>query len=280
MWSSRKLLLAAVVFSAVCCRVSAELLDESLNVDQYMRCREEALEEVVRSGLLEEEVNLSNGFSKSWRDYEGCSMRIPGGRKEHAAALAAFANNEEHVNTFNGSADNLLVNVTYKNSFAFMGLHFLLMDALVLLGSNHCKTVYLVTGKEFSLKAGSQVRFHTFNTAYQSMSSLDTDLESMTLFNISTCFFADLRDNSCVRHKNTALVSPAEQFTVVGSSARSYDDAQYTEIVLKHSGVLNFYKCPAPSRSPAGVSTQWLVSLLVALSLFFSSSDSWERLIV
>ncbi|TDH11318.1 hypothetical protein EPR50_G00059620 [Perca flavescens] len=68
-----------------------------------------------------------------------------------------------------------------------------------------------------------------------------------------------------------ALLSPAEVFTVEAVN-QIYDekyDAEYTEIVLKHSQQDSSHNCYSFSRSPADVPTQWLVVMLVGLSLFF-----------
>lgn len=204
---------------------------------------------MIHSGVLGQEINRSKGFQKPWSSYAGCSMPIPGGEKEHAAALAAYAYEDEHVNSFNKTRENLLVNVsTYENSFPFDALHFLLMDALMLLRSNHCKTVYFVTETDYAVEAGSRVRFTMFKTVYQSMDSLADDTDSMIVFNITTCFFADLKDNDCVKSKDVALVSPAELFTVEGRRPGRHHDADYTEIVLKHAKVLSFHKCCTSSR--------------------------------
>ncbi|XP_033181564.1 ecto-ADP-ribosyltransferase 3-like isoform X3 [Mastacembelus armatus] len=68
------------------------------------------------------------------------------------------------------------------------------------------------------------------------------------------------------------LISPAEVFTVEKIYKRKDkdEDTEYTEIVLKHLNLTNSHNCYFFSRSPADVSTLWLVSMLVALSLFFA----------
>lgn len=285
MWDRRKLFLAAIIFSAVCYRVSitsltnshygsdvrnincfllklysklhtqfkvtAKLLDKAPDAvdDRYNECHKEALKKFIDSGLLRQELNHSESFKNAWNKYTQCSMPIPGGEKEHAVALATYANEEHVINSFNNTVGTMIVNAsTYENSFPFKSLYFLLMDALTLLNSMDCKTLYFVTEKEYNAQPGSHVRFGTFSVVYPSLSSLDSDVASMTVFNITTCFFAELGGNKCVKDKEEALLSPAEEFTVEGVHRKKYDGDEYTEIVLKHLKVHSFQNCEIFSR--------------------------------
>ncbi|XP_070775700.1 ecto-ADP-ribosyltransferase 5 [Enoplosus armatus] len=282
MWDRRKLLLAAIILTALYYKVtakSAKLLDMAPDVvdDMYIGCREEAMEKFIHSGLLRQELNRSEGFQKAWNTNTQCSKLIPGGIKEHTAALLAFVNGDtDFRNTFDNAVETLGVNVSvYEDHFHFKSLHFLLMDSMTLLKPKECKSLYVLPERKHTAKKGTEVRFGGFTTAHSSFSVLKRweDLEGQVIFNITSCFFAILGDNICGDEKDMALLSPAEVFTVEEVHTKTdADDFDYTEIVLKTSRLDSSHNCYMFSRSPTGVSTQIkpeATLVLVALSLFF-----------
>ncbi|XP_071361070.1 ecto-ADP-ribosyltransferase 5 [Trachinotus anak] len=278
MWDRKKLLLAAIVFTAVCNRLAAQDTRE-LNMaedaydDQYTDCREKAMEKLIKSEVLRHELDLNKEFMDAWNTDSKCSKRMPGGTKEHAVALSAYVNGgEAFLDKFHNQVKAMGVNVNmYENHFDFKSLHFLLMDSIMLQQRN-CETMYFLHDGEYSAQLGSEVRLGQFRIAERSFDRLRKfeDLEGTLLFNITSCFFFKLSDNNCTRSTGEEfLLSPAEVFTVESINYRPLDDdTGYTEIVLNHSGEKSFHNCYI-SRSPADVSNQWLVFMLVALSLFF-----------
>ncbi|AWP05532.1 putative erythroblast NAD(P)(+)--arginine ADP-ribosyltransferase-like [Scophthalmus maximus] len=279
MWDTRKALLAALVFTALYYSVAAEratLLDMALDAVDYLfaKCRKEAMEKIVHSGLLRQELNLNTGFQKAWNGSAQCSKLIPGGIKEHTAALLAYANGDfQFIKTFNKEVKMMGGNYsTYENKFNFKALHFLLMDYMMLQKPKNCETAYVLPeNTEYKAQKGSKVRLGRFTTAEVDFSSLQDsdDLEGKVILNITSCYFVKLGDNICKEEMGNVLLSPAEMFTVEGVNTRKVDDGYYTEIVLKPSGLRTTPSCHLVSRSPAVVSTQWLVLVLVASSLFF-----------
>ncbi|XP_074486042.1 erythroblast NAD(P)(+)--arginine ADP-ribosyltransferase [Sebastes fasciatus] len=277
MCDRRRLLLAAIVFYYEVTAGSEKLLDMAPDAVDYMYdgCRKEAMETFIHSGLLKQELNASEGFQKAWNAKTTCSKLIPGGTKEHTDALLAYADGEaEFTETFDKAVKTMGGNVsTYENDFHFKSLHFLLMDSMSLPNPKEkCKTVHVLTDK-YTAEKGSKVRFGKFTKAHSSYSAVQdmTDWEAQVIFNITSCFFVNLGDNICSEEKDMVLLSPAEVFTVEAVNVK-YDpgnDATYTEIVLKHSELKRSDNCNSLSRSPADGSTQWLVLMLVALSLFF-----------
>ncbi|XP_075947401.1 ecto-ADP-ribosyltransferase 4 [Anarhichas minor] len=268
MCDRRKLLLAAIVFYYKVTAGSAQL-DMAPNAVDYMYdgCREEAMEKFIHSGLLRQELNNSKEFQEAW-DADTCSKLIPGGTKEHTAALLAYADWNEEGNTFDNAVETLGGNVNiYEKQFHFKALHFLLMDSMLLLSTKNCTTLYAVQEKEYTAQKGSKVRFGRFAKVYSSVRKLMVDLDQKVLFNITSCFFANLGD-ICSQDQMT-LISPAEVFTVEAVNKKSEDGNKFTEIVLKNSELSSSHNCYSLSGSPADVSTQWLVLMLVALSLFF-----------
>lgn len=272
-----KLLLAAVLFTAVYDKVTArdaKLLEMSQDVvdDLYSGCREDAMEMFIRSGLLGQELNKSRGFQKAWNRNSQCTTLIPGGIKEHTAALSAFYHGDiDFMKTFEHAVETMGANVsTYQEEFHFKSFHFLLMDSMRLLQQKQCKTVYVFQDDPNKPRNGSTVRFGSFpivNSNFDAATKYE-DFDGLVLLNITSCFFVSLGDHICSSDKDAVLLSPAELFTVQEIKQRSLEDSDFTEIVLQHSKLSSSHNCYLFSRSPVVVSTQWLVSVLVALSFF------------
>ena len=206
--------------------------------DMYDGCRKQAMEKFIDSGLLRKELNSSDDFQRAWSS--GCSKLIKGGRKEHTAALLAYAiGNDESTRPFDNAVETMGGNVsTYENHFHFKALHFLLMDSMSLQKPQTCKTVHLLE-EEYKANVGSKVRFGKFqkvHSNYTVLKKLD-DWDGLVVFNITTCFFVNLGDNVCSEVQDMALLSPSEVFTVesVTEMTDDVDQTTYTEIILKHS---------------------------------------------
>ncbi|XP_034746136.1 GPI-linked NAD(P)(+)--arginine ADP-ribosyltransferase 1 [Etheostoma cragini] len=277
MWDRRKLLLAAIIFAALNYKLtSTKMLDMASDAvdDLYDGCRKEAMETFINLGLLEKELHGSEEFKKAWDANTQCSKPIPKGTKEHTAALLAYASDSHFAKTFDDAVETMGGNVsTYENHFHFKSLHFLLMDSMLLLNpKKDCKTVYVLQ-EGYTAQKGSKVRFGRFTkvqTNYQALRKFE-DWDGQVLLSITSCIFVNLGDNICGEEKDMALLSPAEVFTVeaVNNIHDEINDAEYTEIVLKHSQQDSSHNCYSFSRSPADVPTLGLVLLLVAFSLFF-----------
>ncbi|KAM9315340.1 ecto-ADP-ribosyltransferase 3 [Pholidichthys leucotaenia] len=276
MWNRQKLLLVAIIFTAVYHKVTAgkgELLDMAPDVidDIYEGCREQAMEKFIRSGLLSQELNTSKAFMKAWTSNPQCHITIPGATKEHTAALSAYYNGDEtFITTFSDAVQTMGVNVSiYENQFHFKSLHFLLMDSIKLQQPIKCKTVYVLQDKPKAPTSGSQVRFGSFtlaNSDFEDLKSLE-DLDGQVLLKINSCFFANLGEHICSNDKNAVLLSPAEVFTVDEvHTLVDNNDAKYKEVVLNRLQLNSTHNCYVLSRSPALVSIKWLVPMLVALS--------------
>lgn len=233
---------------------SKKLLDMTLNAvdDMYNGCREEAMEKFIDSGLLRRELTGSKNFQKAWNANTQCPKLIPGGIKEHTAALLAYTNGDAYfVEGFNKKVKTLGVNLnTYEDHFNFKSLHFLLMDAIRLLNPKTCSTMYFFSDDQYTAPKGSKVRFGGFTKA-NSRYSEEKDMEDLVVgvfFNITSCFFANLGDNICSEDKNVVLLSPAEVFTVEAVKERTEGFDTYTEIVLKHSDMNSLHNCYIFSR--------------------------------
>ncbi|XP_047435321.1 NAD(P)(+)--arginine ADP-ribosyltransferase 1-like [Mugil cephalus] len=276
MWDVRKLVVAAIIFTAVYDKLKAAAKDVTLLQTPpdrihglYIGCPEEAMEKIILSGLLEQELNQSVEFQKNWSEKPKCSKLIPGGKKEHTAALSTYNTGLDFMKTFNNEMQRMAGNFSnYEENFHFKSLHFLLLDSMRLLKPKKCKSVYILQD-ENRLREGTTVRFEHFTTASSNFHPRDTDMADMVLLNITSCFFVDLNDQLCLNNmENNILLSPAEVFTVERIKDTQYNDDEYTEVTLKHSELDISHSCHVLSRSPTVVSTLWVVSGLVVLSLF------------
>ncbi|XP_035762236.1 ecto-ADP-ribosyltransferase 5-like isoform X2 [Neolamprologus brichardi] len=313
MEQKRKMLLAAIIFTAVCYKVTAQetrLLDvqKTTNVvdDLYYGCREEAMKKFIESDVLKQELNNSEGFQKAWNKSIKCSKQIPGGRKEHSAALSIYLKaDKSFIQTLNKAMETMGGNVSiYENHFNFKSLHFLLMDSMRLLKPKECKNFYVFQDGQNQPQKGSTVRFPSFTLAHSNYEELKRleDVNENTILHLTSCFFVNLKDYVCGQEQDEILLSPAEVFTVEQVETKTtLDDDEYLEIDLKQSGLKSSHNCYIFSRTsrghetttavierssvpgvhetttvvtdrnrspPAVVSTLWLVSVLVALSLF------------
>ncbi|XP_077427966.1 T-cell ecto-ADP-ribosyltransferase 2 [Vanacampus margaritifer] len=255
-----------VVFMVLYCTVSAiKRLDMAPNaVDNlYENCRKDTMEKLIRSDVLQQELNQDVGFHAAWSDK--CSTLLPGGAKEHTAALLAFANgNQAFKKAFNDAVETMGFNTsTYEDHFHYKSLHFLLMDAMNLVKPKTCQNVYRVSETDYRVDKDARVRFGRFTTV-QSDVSMKEDVEGGVYFNITTCFFVNL-EGFCGLTEDIAILSPTEEFMV--EDVRPGGNGDYTEIILKHSKLKATHDCYT-SRASAVSAPQWLVMLLASLFLF------------
>lgn len=278
MFGRGKLLVAGIFFTAFCCKVSVgiKLLDDASNVIDYLYtgCSEEAMKKFIHSGLLNQELNKSEGFHKAWKKNAQCKSLIPGGIHEHTSALSALIDGDvDFLEKFNDAVETLGVNLTtYETDFHFKSLHFLLMDSMQLLKPKTSKTLYTdYNGKE-TPKIGSTVRFPAFTVVEPSTKFLG-DLIDLTVLKIESSFFVNLGDHTC-KNTDSVLISPAEVFTVMDVVEKtSEDDDEYTEVVLKHAALNDTHNCfmflrSTSTRLSGSLGLLPLVPLLVVLSLW------------
>nr|XP_024658721.1 ecto-ADP-ribosyltransferase 5 isoform X3 [Maylandia zebra] len=260
MENRRKVLVVAIIFTVACNKVTAQetrLLDflNNTNVvdDQYKGCGEEAMKRFIESDVLKRELNNSEGFQKAWNKSIECSKRIPGGRKEHSAALSLYVNGDHNLlQRLNKAIETMGGNVSiYENHFNFKSLHFLLMDSMRLLKPKECKNFYVLLSGQNQPQKGSTVRFPSFTSAYSDYEELksETDLYEEVVLNLTSCFFVNLKDYVCGQEQDEILLSPAEVFTVQRVETKTtWDDDEYLEIVLNHSGLNSSHNCYMFSR--------------------------------
>ncbi|XP_074519311.1 ecto-ADP-ribosyltransferase 3-like [Halichoeres trimaculatus] len=278
MWNTRKLPLSVLIFTVFFYKVTLGIkqpLDMAPDAvdDLYEGCRDEAMTKFIKSGVLTQELDQNEEFKKVWSENSQCAKLISGGVKEHTIAVSAFANGgESFQKAFNSAVEMKGTNESTYENFNFKSLHFLLIDAMKLsrnLNAKQCKTVYYFSESAHTAKTNSKVRLGGFTMAYKSYELLkqDEDWHAGSIFNITTCFFFNLGEDSCSVDTGIVLISPAEVFTVkyAGIKVDQVNEEKYTEIVLEQPELGNSHNCYIFSRSPAGVSALWLVLVLSLL---------------
>ncbi|XP_055779866.1 T-cell ecto-ADP-ribosyltransferase 2-like [Salvelinus fontinalis] len=280
-----------ILVAALSHRVTqAKVMDMVPNAvdDQYTHCREQMLKKVVEGGLLEEELKGSTEYSSAWQA-KPCTKLIPGGVKKHTDALVAYGHGGNGFRKiFNQAVETQGGNVTvYNGNFRFKSLHFLLMDAMRLLKTENCKTVFRGSSKEYEAQVGSEVRFGRFTSTKAKRSDVEEAAsDSGILFNITSCTVVNMDEYSCFPESIDQLISPAEVFRVAEVNNVRNKDHEYREIVLTSSrthtidSIRDCYLFPRsptstspPSITPKGSSTQWLgssLSVLVVVSFSIS----------
>lgn len=226
-------------------KVTAELLDGAPNAvdDLYEGCREQVSQDSVISKLLEEEKNRSLEFQEAWHRATTCPYPKPK-TMSTLGLLAYFSGNDHFIKSFNNAVKTQGFNdSTYKNQFHFKSLHFLLMDSMIQLSPDKCRTLHALPEEQYTAKKGSQVRFGQFTTVYSSYSDLKNMDGIEVLFNITTCFFAKIETSDCT-DVGIALLSPAEVFIVEDvKEVNDSDGSKHTEVILKHSKVHSSHNC-------------------------------------
>ncbi|XP_071024672.1 T-cell ecto-ADP-ribosyltransferase 2-like isoform X3 [Oncorhynchus clarkii lewisi] len=280
-----------ILVAALSHRVTqAKVMDMVPNAvdDQYTHCREQMLKKVVEGGLLEEELKGSLEYRDVWGAKQ-CTKLIPGGVKQHTDALVAYGHGGNVFrNMFNQAVETQGGNVTvYNGNFQFKSLHFLLMDAMRLLKTENCQTVFRGSSKEYEAQVGSEVRFGRFTTTKAKRSDAEESAsDNGILFNMISCTVVNIDEYTCFSDSIDQLISPAEVFRVAEVKNVRNKDHEYREIVLTSSrthsidSIRDCYLFPRsptttspPSITPKGSSTQWLgssLSVLVVVSLSIS----------
>lgn len=226
-------------------------LDAAPNAVDYLydTCSEAAMR-MFTDLVLEKELNRSMEFKRAWNENYTCLTQVPEAKKKQMTALSAFvANEQQFQKTFNEDVETKGANFsTYEKDFNFKSLHFLLMSSMEM-HKNNCMTGYIYTDDYvYDAKIGSEVRFGRFMKAHGSFAeSTKLAREESVILNITSCFFVNLKGNTCSRKSEYALLlSPAEVFTVESKKEISDDDGLYTLIVLTHSNLKSRDFCHLP----------------------------------
>lgn len=136
---------------------------------------------------------------------------------------------------------------SYKTSFEFHGLHFLLTDAIQLLKLNQrsCYTTYRRSKLLFSGDSGQTIRFGSFAS-----SSLNKNLRHFgqtSCFEIHTCFGAYLKSYSEFdSDEDEVLIPPYEMFNIVSVDTSGENDLHCDVVYkLETAGIYSSLNCQA-----------------------------------
>ncbi|XP_027722027.1 GPI-linked NAD(P)(+)--arginine ADP-ribosyltransferase 1 [Vombatus ursinus] len=205
--------------------------------DQYAGCA--AAMEAALPDLNHTEFNASPVYAEAWksaaarwqerRDWElkgtPTSRRLPppGFRDEHAVALLAYTANSPLHREFNAAVREAgRSRAYYLRYFPFKTLHFLLTEALRLLGSGQqprCHQVYRgIHGVRFRpVGPGATVRLGAFASA-SLMDAAAHQFGEDTFFGIWTCQGVVIKGYSFFPGEEEVLIPPYETFLVVNAS--------------------------------------------------------------
>ncbi|KAJ8001027.1 hypothetical protein DPEC_G00186910 [Dallia pectoralis] len=284
-------MLLVIVFAALTYKVTSEeiQMDMALNAvdDQYFQCQDEMLANVL--GLLEKEQKDSTEYKNALENAQDCKQIIPGGVREHTTALRIYGSGyPKFLKKFNNAVATQGANVSDYESFPFKSLHFLLMDAMRLLKTGKCQTVFHGSDKRYTAQVGSEVRFGMFISANERINEPKeyAITNDGTVFNITSCTVVNIDNNLCEQEYNEMFISPAEVFQVTEVKEKVVRaNEKYKEIVLTSLRTFSNNNCllfprptPAsttPSTGPRGISPQQftsniskLVTMSLAISLF------------
>ncbi|XP_018535208.1 NAD(P)(+)--arginine ADP-ribosyltransferase 1-like [Lates calcarifer] len=213
--------------------------------DMYYGCSQKMLIKVKRHYLPR---STSEGLHTTYTKF--CALKAMKNRDvydplswNHFRALCAYTA---------GAYDDLNRAVrkgraSYKTSFQFHALHFLLSDAIRLLKLNQrsCYTTYRRSKLLYSGEAGQTMRFGSFSS-----SSLNKDLRQFgrrTCFEIHTCFGAYLKSYSEFdSDEDEVLIPPYEMFNIVSVDTSGENDLHCDVLYkLETAGVYSSLNCQA-----------------------------------
>ncbi|XP_023135692.2 NAD(P)(+)--arginine ADP-ribosyltransferase 1-like [Amphiprion ocellaris] len=134
---------------------------------------------------------------------------------------------------------------SYKSSFEFHALHFLLSDAIRLLKLNQrsCYTTYRRSKLLFSGESGQTIRFGSF--ASSSLNPYLNQFGRRTCFEIRTCFGAYLKSYSELdSDEDEVLIPPYEMFNIVSVDTSGENHLNCNVVYkLENAGVYSSLNC-------------------------------------
>ncbi|XP_006885603.1 PREDICTED: GPI-linked NAD(P)(+)--arginine ADP-ribosyltransferase 1 [Elephantulus edwardii] len=166
----------------------------------------------------------------------------PGFRDQHGVALLAYTANSPLHKEFNAAVREAGRSRNhYLHHFSFKTLHFLLTEALQLLGRGQCRQVFRgVTGLRFRPSGpGATVRLGGFASA-SLQNAAAQNFGQDTFFGIWTCLGAPIKGYSFFPGEEEVLIPPFETFQVINASRPAQGPAR---IYLRALGKRSTYNC-------------------------------------
>ncbi|KAI1887600.1 hypothetical protein AGOR_G00191970 [Albula goreensis] len=233
--------------------------------DQFLKCRDGMLQKVL-GGLLQQELRANSKFQKAW-DKTVCDSSIPNGTVQHTKALAMYTHEVKEFSTeFDTAVQSQGGNASSYEGFPFKALHFLLTDALRLLGGKGCGTVCHHSRNKYEVSEGAEVRFGRFIAVTSSCDDSETH-DGGTLFEITSCTAVQVDNHACDPEEVDMLIQPFEVFKVLDVADNKID--KYRRIRLNHTRTESYsnHDCYLFSRSSSSLNSCILLLLAASLCL-------------
>lgn len=221
--------------------------------DQYAGCAAAmtaALPELNRTEFQANKV-YADGWvlgSSQWQERQawGPPPPPPGFRDEHGVALLAYTANSPLFKEFNAALREAgRTRAHYLQHFSFKTFHFLLTEALQLLGkaqsASRCRQVFRgVQGLRFRPAGpGATIRLGGFASASLKNATAQ-NFGKETFFGIWTCLGVPIRGYSFFPEEEEVLIPPFETFQVINASRPAQGP---TRIYLRSLGEHSTYNC-------------------------------------
>ncbi|NXA12790.1 NRT2 ribosyltransferase, partial [Sapayoa aenigma] len=214
--------------------------------DRYRGCRT-AMEKRLPS-LNRSEFVINSDYADTWvkarakwqsHNFKGSRLR-----PEQAITLIAYSMEEGLYVEFNKAVRSAgRSRRDYLRNFPFKVVHFLLTEALEDLrkAKTHPRCLHVfrgIDGVRFITKPGQTIRFGQFAST-SLLKNVSEYYGTDTLFEVHTCYGANIRNFSHYPHEEEVLIPPFETFNVT-SVTHQGDKIQ---IQLRSQGVYSKYNC-------------------------------------
>ncbi|XP_039607942.1 T-cell ecto-ADP-ribosyltransferase 1-like [Polypterus senegalus] len=239
--------------------------------DDYKGCREERDTEITEY-YLDNDLNknefLRSAWNKAKKHWNASTPYILDLNTSIAVRGYTSASFHTELNT---AIQDGVTSVT-KNHYR--SIHFLLTKAIQTLNRGECIRAYRGVGVEIRPREGEVFRFGRFASASRNI-MVALKFKNATVFNITTCYGADISNYSLYKTEAEVLIPPYEVFIV----KESYD--RY--VTLESKNITVNYRCwplkgsPGPNTIPnnAGLSLTPLTVLHLLLS-FLTIPYFWK----
>ncbi|XP_068121838.1 uncharacterized protein [Hyperolius riggenbachi] len=213
--------------------------------DQYIGCSDELSDETMPKVLSQEKSNQQ--FNEAWRlaskewNKKVPHLELPDEfEDEHGIALLVFTNHFPEGNPihtqFNG---NLTIagasRKDYMDKFHFKALHFYLTRALQILKPDCSSNYTTFRGSHNAYKLSTGFKFGRFTSS--SLTELAAQVfGTESVFQITTCFGADIGNVSFFPREEEVLIPPTEKFKYV-----TKDDTTY--VVQSMGQTCSYFNC-------------------------------------
>ncbi|XP_053367848.1 NAD(P)(+)--arginine ADP-ribosyltransferase 2-like [Clarias gariepinus] len=171
--------------------------------DQFIDC-EDQTNNLIKKGILKNELKHSKLFSKVWKEFENVSDDLQKIIKVYTYTLPLYS---EFNNALRSGRKN------YKKKFNYKSFHFLLTCAVRKYKMMNCVDVFRKTNVSFDTNVvNREMRFGQF-TSTSTRDDLHT-FGNKSCFQINTCYGANITNMSFHAKEEEVLIPPFEKFKI------------------------------------------------------------------